>query len=106
MNPRVILRPQVPDDLESILRYLAERSPAAADRFADAIQLTLEELARMPRVGSPKHFATPALANVRSWSVRGFRKYLILYKPIPDGILVLAVTHGARDLPNFLADRS
>jgi toxin ParE1/3/4 len=35
---------------------------------------------------------------LRSWPLDN---YLIFYKPLPDGIEVLRVLHGARDLPPF-----
>jgi toxin ParE1/3/4 len=35
---------------------------------------------------------------MRWHSVRGFRKYLVFYIPRSDGIEVVRVLHGARDL--------
>jgi plasmid stabilization system protein ParE len=35
---------------------------------------------------------------VRSWRVSGFRNYLIFYRIVPEGVQVLHVYHGARDL--------
>jgi toxin ParE1/3/4 len=104
--PRVVLHPAVPDDLRSIIDYLAERSPDAAARFARAIRKTVVDVARFPGAGSPKQFNDAKLAGVRSWRVRSFKKYLIFYWPIEDGIRVLAVLHGARDVPSALGDRT
>lgn len=106
MKPRVILRPQVPTDLESILDFFAERNPAIADRFADILAATLEDLAAMPGKGSPKNFRHRQLADIRSWTVPGFRNYLILYRPVDVGIDVLAITHGARQLAKLLKGRT
>jgi toxin ParE1/3/4 len=36
------------------------------------------------------------LVNLHSFAVRN---YVIFYQPIPDGIEVLRVLHGARDIP-------
>jgi toxin ParE1/3/4 len=36
------------------------------------------------------------LVNLYSFAVRN---YVIFYQPIPDGIEVLRVLHGARDIP-------
>lgn len=104
--PRVVLHPAVPDDLLSIIDFLAERSTAAADRFAESVQKSIEEAARFPGRGSPKHFNGPGLSEVRSWRVKGFKKFLVFYLPIEDGIKVLAVLHGARDLPGLLDART
>jgi hypothetical protein len=56
--------------------------------------------------GSPKHFRSAKLRDVRSWYVPDFRKYLILYRPIPQGIEVLAIVHGARQLTRVLRERN
>lgn len=96
---RAILRPEVPDDLLEITQYLGERDPSVAIRFAQAVPDTLEDILRFPDVGSPRYFQDPDLAGIRSWRVRGFKKYLIFYKPIEEGIVVLAILHGARDIP-------
>jgi len=103
---RVVLHRFVPDDLLEIIDYLAERSPAAADRFTDAVPRTLDDVARFPGAGSLREFEDPRLAGIRSWRVRGFKKYLIYYRPIAGGIQVLAVLHGARDLPEALDGRA
>jgi toxin ParE1/3/4 len=103
--PRVILRRAVPDDLAAILDYLGARAPSAADRFADAVQLALSKLAAFPGAGSLKPFRDARLRGVRTWRVPGFKKYLIIYRPIEDGIEVLAVLHGARNLRARLRER-
>jgi plasmid stabilization system protein ParE len=105
MTGRVILRPQVPGDLEEIIDYLAARSPRAAVRFAQAVHETIGDLARMPGMGSPKRFRAKRLAGIRSWLVRGFPNHLILYRPVDVGIEVFAVVHGARRLGRILGTR-
>jgi toxin ParE1/3/4 len=106
MNSRVILRPQVPSDLLSLMDHLALKgSPELADRFVKAARATMERLAKWPGIGSPKQFKSRRLAGTRSWPVDGFPNHLIFYRPVDDGILVLAVLHGARNLPRALRDR-
>jgi plasmid stabilization system protein ParE len=105
MIPRVVLRRDVPADLESILDYLGSHNSAAADRFANVLAATLDDLAAMPGKGSLKSFRSKDFTGVRSWSVAGFRNYLILYRPIDEGIEVLAIVHGSRNLAKLLKDR-
>jgi toxin ParE1/3/4 len=102
---RIHRRPGVDDDVFELAQYLLDRSEDSARRFVDAAQKTLKDLARMPGMGSPKQFHDPALADVRSWRVEGFPNYLIYYIPVTDGIDVLAIMHGARDVEHELADR-
>lgn len=88
-----------------ILNYLAARSPATADRFAQAAVATFDDLVAMPGMGSPKQFRNPRLAGIRTWPVAGFPNHLILYREIPGGIDVWAVVHGARNLAAVLRKR-
>jgi toxin ParE1/3/4 len=98
-------RPGVDDDIYDLAAYLIDRSEDAARRFVDAFQITLKDLAAAPGKGSPKQFDDPALMHVRSWAVDGFPNHLIYYFRLPDGIDVLAVMHGARDVESELSGR-
>src|SRR5438105_10019854 len=102
MKSRLRLRAQVPEDLKAIIDYLTERSAPAAQRFIDAVSGTLKDLSQMPGKGSPKHFRDKRLRGFRTWSVAGFRNYLIVYRTIEGGIEVFAVVHGARRIPRVL----
>jgi toxin ParE1/3/4 len=95
---RLRSRAGVDDDIFELAAYLLAQSEDTARRFVDAVQQTLKSLAASPGIGSPKQFDDPALAGVRSWWVTGFPNHLICYFPTTDGIDVLAVMHGSRDL--------
>ena len=32
------------------------------------------------------------------WSIRGFQNYIVFYRPLEDGVDVVRVIHGARDI--------
>lgn len=99
-------RAGVDDDVFELAAYLLDQSEEAARRFVDAVETTLKELAGRPGVGSPKHYAHPDLKDLRSWWVAGFPNHLIYYFALPDGIDVLAVMHGSRDVERRLAGRA
>jgi toxin ParE1/3/4 len=82
------------DLLEAALR-IAEENPTAADRWLDIIDEKCRPLARMPGVGRKRPDLAPEL---RSLPVGN---YVIFYRPIPDGIQIIRVLHGARDIPAF-----
>ena len=105
MSVRGLLRRAVAEDLESIVDYLRKESPDVALRFAEAAQATFARLSEFPGLGSPKLFRDPRLRGVRSWSVTGFPNHLVLYRVIEGAIEVLAVVHGARNLPRILHGR-
>ena len=106
MPRRIVLRRDVPNDIHAIVAYLEQYSMNVADRFSEAVFAALDDLAAMPGKGSPKQFRSRKLEGIRSWSVPGFRKYLILYRTVPDAIEVLAVTHGSRSLRKLLLLRT
>ena len=79
-------------DYEEIWRYIARDNPAAADRLITAIERQLSGIASMPGIGREE----PNLAaNLRSFPVGN---YLIFYRPSADGIALVRVLHGARDI--------
>lgn len=98
------LHRNVPDDLKEIIDYLGKRASGLGQKFAKGFRAALSELRSHPGRGSIKMLKIP-VPETRSWSVDGFRDYLILYRIWPNAIRVLAVTHGARDLDELLKDR-
>jgi toxin ParE1/3/4 len=55
-------------------------------------------------MGDVHESRNPRLADIRVWAVKGFRNHLVFYRPIEEGIEVLTVLHGARNLDTALAD--
>jgi toxin ParE1/3/4 len=88
-------------ELAAIWDYIAIDNIDAADRFLEAAQATFGKLARMPGMGRQRRFFESRLSEVRSFRVEGFDNFLIFYAPIPEGIEVFHVLHGARDLESF-----
>ena len=98
MNRVVYRTPQTRFDLRQIAQYIAHDDRRAAIRFLDAAETTFQQLAESPELGSLGEFQSPALSGVRRWRVKRFTNYLIFYRPLADGIEVLRVLHGARDI--------
>ena len=87
--------PLAEQDLREIWRYIAADNPDAADRLLHKIDSKLEQYAAQPAMGAPRDSLAPGL---RSFPVG---RYLVFYRPIPDGIEVARILHGARDLPRL-----
>jgi toxin ParE1/3/4 len=102
--PRADRHPDAIRDLIESADYLARHaSLPTADRFLAAAEKTIEQLARMPGLGTRWDSDRTRLAGVRYRPVSRFRKYLVFYRPHAEGgIEVLRVLHGARDLANLL----
>ena len=79
--------------------YIGGNNLDAAERFLRAaVEEALDDLSNMPGMGRVREFRRPGLTGVRSWPVKGCENYLVFYRKIPDGIEVLRVLHGARDI--------
>jgi toxin ParE1/3/4 len=103
MKARVDIRPIADRDLGSAFDYIAQKSsPEVATRFFEASYRAFNDLLQMPGMGAPHPHSSPRLAGLRRWPVPGFRSYLIFYREADEGIEVLRVLHGARDLDSIL----
>src|ERR671930_73562 len=99
--PSVVKRREAENDLLELFVSIGRSSVRAANRFVRAADRACGQLAAMPTLGSGCESDHPALAGLRLWPIRGFPKYLILYRPIEDGIEVVRVFHGARDIESL-----
>jgi toxin ParE1/3/4 len=75
-----------------------------ADRFFAQAEATFARLASMPGMGARYEPDEPLYADLRDFPVSRFRDYLVFYRPIPGGIEVYRVLHGARDIHGILAE--
>ena len=90
--PRVTRRPLAEADILEIWDYIADDSFAAADGWVDRLDEQFRVLATQPLMGRARdELAT----GVRSFP---FGRYVVFYVPLDDGIDVVRVLHGARDI--------
>jgi toxin ParE1/3/4 len=90
--PTVTRNPLLREDLIKIWTYIAADNPSAADRLLDMLEEKFELLARNPRLGVRR---TEILPDIRSFPVGN---YVILYRSMPNGVEIVRVIHGQRDL--------
>lgn len=97
------LRPEADWDLDQQADYYAEREGLElALRFYEAAHETFAFLADNQHTGTQRSYADPSLAGVRFRTMRTFKQHLIFYRPGPEGVEVLRVIHGKRDLTRIL----
>jgi toxin ParE1/3/4 len=70
----------------------------SATRFLRAAEETFLDLAAMPGMGVATSFDDSEDHDLRRWRIRSFENFLIFYCPIKDGIEVIRVLHGAREI--------
>lgn len=85
--------PAAEQDLIEIGIYIAQDSLANAERFIDAIEEECQKLADSPFVlGRSCEGLHPDLRR------HNFKRYAIIYRPVADGIELVGVFQGSRDL--------
>ena len=87
---------QAEEDLLEIWDYIADDNPIAADDLLDEIDAACTTLAENPNAGRLREQLAPAL---RSFPVGN---YVLFYRPGTDGIVLIPVLHGARDVSELL----
>ena len=92
--------PEALDDLQLIGDFIALDSVDAAPRIIDQFFETFEQLAAWPKTGHVRTDLTSM--DVRFWPVGS---YLVVYRDHSDGVQIVAVLHGSRDVPSVLGAR-
>jgi toxin ParE1/3/4 len=105
MRRHIYYSPRARDDLVEIATRIARDSKSSAIRFIDAVEMTCKTLLRSPQLGLRGEFRSPHLANIQRWRVKGFENYLIFYRTVADGIFVVRLLHGARDVDAIVDDQ-
>jgi toxin ParE1/3/4 len=98
VSRNVIQRAEAQEDLADAFAYIGQDSLDAALRFVQAAEKTFQQLAMMPGIGERFRTVRPELVDVRRIGISGFRKYQVYFRPTDDGIEVLRILHGARDI--------
>ena len=83
-------------DLADIWAYIALDSPDNTDLFIDRIfRICQQGLASNPRLGRTREELSPGLRSLV------FESYVIFYHPMPNGVGVVRVLHGMRDIESI-----
>lgn len=100
MSTKVVFRPDAEADITSIALYIALQSPSRASTLVARLRKRCAMLASHPLAGR----ARPELGEgLRSLAER---PYVIIYRVTADAAEIVAILHGARDLPATLAKRA
>lgn len=92
---QIIKSPEAKADLVDIWDYIAQSNESGADRLLDSINQKLILISNSPYIGRERHDLAPGLRSLPVGS------YVIFYRLIGDGIEIVRVLHGARDIENL-----
>lgn len=95
--PRLLRTPSAEEDLLEIAHYIAveQQRPLTAERLIDEMIGKCGEYAATPQGGA----AVPHLGD--GYRIFHFKRWVVIYLPIDDGIEVLRIVDGARDYPRL-----
>lgn len=92
---RLLIRPLAEQDLDGIWDYIAQQDEERAEAVLRTIYAKLGTLTHNAYIGRER----PEIASgLRSFPVG---RYVVFYEPLADGIEVLRVLHGARDIQDL-----
>lgn len=90
-------RPRFWQDMADNEFWLMENaSPEIADRWHDALMATVQELERNPFFGRERRDV--AHADIRSWLVKSFPRWVIFYAVRGDDLIFFRVVSGTMNI--------
>ena len=89
---RVVRSPRAVIDMADIVEYIAVHNVTAARRLLDRFDDLFSQLAQNPEMGQRREELAP---SARTMSIGN---YVVVFRPISDGVEVIRVVHGARDM--------
>ncbi|MBD2203350.1 type II toxin-antitoxin system RelE/ParE family toxin [Calothrix sp. FACHB-1219] len=93
-----IISPEAIQDLDEISEYFASRNLDAGDRFVNSFAEKCQNLVKYPNMGR-------SYADIET-SLRGIPLdgYIILYRAIADGVEIVRVVSGYRNLKSMFSE--
>ena len=95
--PEVTLTPRAESDLFEIWSAIATENVRAADNLYLGIMEKARLAAENPQMGAPR----PELSPTARILIAG--RYIVIYEPLPAGVMIVAVVHGMRNPDSWLA---
>jgi toxin ParE1/3/4 len=95
--PSVLTLPQAESDLDEIWLYIARDNIETADNFLEQIEERCLSLSEFPHMGVSREELAPSLRSIAVGS------YIIFYMPAVEGIVVVRVLQGMRDIESVFS---
>ena len=91
----VTRRPAAEEDILVIWEYIADDSIDEADRWLDRLDEKLALWATQPTMGRSRDELIPGIRSMP------FGRYVVFYAPAGEGLDVIRVLHGSRDVDHL-----
>ncbi|HAG80241.1 MAG TPA: type II toxin-antitoxin system RelE/ParE family toxin [Cyanobacteria bacterium UBA12227] len=95
---RYIISPEASQDLDEISDYFTSRNIEAGERFINAFEQKCRNLITFQNMGRSYSEIEPSLRGIPLYD------YIILYRAFEDGVEIVRVVSGYRDLGSLFAE--
>ncbi|MBT5705864.1 MAG: type II toxin-antitoxin system RelE/ParE family toxin [Verrucomicrobia bacterium] len=104
MSERIVLQSsESKTDVRTITRYLVEADLQLGLDFLKTLRDSYERLRTFPEMGQLRFRTRPRIATLRMLVLpKPFQNYLIIYRPLEDGVHILRVFHGAQNIDRIV----
>jgi plasmid stabilization system protein ParE len=100
--PTLIVADQAWDEAADIAHRIGQDNLKVALKVYKAIEDAFELLAKNPGLGASCELANVRFKDYRFWPLKKYRDYLVIYRPLADGVEITRVIHGAMDMGRVL----
>lgn len=105
MKHHILVRPAAERDVDEQAEYLALQAGVEMGlRFYQASEETFLLLAKRPGIGRTMAFRNRSLTGIRMFPLKGFPRHLVFYLPLQDGVEIVRLLHGSRDIGSLFPD--
>jgi toxin ParE1/3/4 len=101
MTKKILITPKANQDLDDCFAYISQNNLEMALQFFDSTRITIAQIAIMPGIGSIFTTKDNRLQDLRKWSVKDFRKYLIFYIDREDVVEIVRILYATRDISSI-----
>lgn len=89
-------------DLDELAAYIAQDNIEIATLLYDMAKETYEQLCHNSMIGREYFSKKKKLKGVRFFPIIKFSNYLVFYKVVEDGVLIIRVLHGNRHISKII----
>jgi toxin ParE1/3/4 len=94
----ILRRPRASADVSEIWEFIARDDMQRADAFVDRLDEKFRVLAAQPLMGRERKELGKGIRSL------AMAPYVIFYEALPDGVIIVRVLHGARDVEAQFGD--